>query len=193
MIPALMIMLIVMLCGFLPALNIVGEKEVGTIEQINVSPISQLTFYARQDFTLLDYRVHSLNHKHRNRVAGLWVDTRWQPDYHIYGHGTVYHSHVEHGSGIRQFFTEYAAGHVRNVLFCYGVHPDERIDDTGSVDAVMGPGGDLLYTATLLCRHHACHLSPRSLDSRPDVLLFHARPLRLLFTAVAIFTYKKQN
>lgn len=44
MIPALMIMLIVMLCGFLPALNIVGEKESGTIEQINVSPISQLTF-----------------------------------------------------------------------------------------------------------------------------------------------------
>lgn len=44
MIPALMIMLIVMLCGFLPALNIVGEKEAGTIEQINVSPLSQLTF-----------------------------------------------------------------------------------------------------------------------------------------------------
>lgn len=44
MIPALMIMLIVMLCGFLPALNIVGEKETGTIEQINVTPISQLTF-----------------------------------------------------------------------------------------------------------------------------------------------------
>ena len=44
MIPALMIMLIVMICGFLPALNIVGEKEKGTIEQINVSPIGQLTF-----------------------------------------------------------------------------------------------------------------------------------------------------
>ncbi len=44
MIPALMIMLLVMLCGFLPALNIVGEKERGTIEQINVSPISQLSF-----------------------------------------------------------------------------------------------------------------------------------------------------
>ena len=44
MIPALMIMLIVMICGFLPALNIVGEKEIGTIEQINVSPVSQLTF-----------------------------------------------------------------------------------------------------------------------------------------------------
>ncbi len=44
MIPALMIMLLVMICGFLPALNIVGEKERGTIEQINVSPVFQLTF-----------------------------------------------------------------------------------------------------------------------------------------------------
>ena len=44
MIPALMIMLLVMLCGFLPALNLVGEKETGTIEQINVTPVSALTF-----------------------------------------------------------------------------------------------------------------------------------------------------
>lgn len=44
MIPALMAILIVLFCGFLPALNIVGEKENGTIEQINVTPISKSTF-----------------------------------------------------------------------------------------------------------------------------------------------------
>jgi ABC-2 type transport system permease protein len=44
MIPALMGILIMMLCGFLPALNIVGEKEAGTIEQINVTPVSKGTF-----------------------------------------------------------------------------------------------------------------------------------------------------
>lgn len=44
MIPALMVMIITLLCGFLPALNIVSEKEVGTIEQINVTPVSRLTF-----------------------------------------------------------------------------------------------------------------------------------------------------
>ena len=32
MVPALMVMLLTMLCGFLPALNIVGEKEAGTME-----------------------------------------------------------------------------------------------------------------------------------------------------------------
>lgn len=44
MIPALMIMLMVMVGGFLPALNLVSEKELGTIEQINVTPVSRLTF-----------------------------------------------------------------------------------------------------------------------------------------------------
>lgn len=44
MIPALMVMLITMICGFLPALNIVSEKERGTIEQINVTPVKRSTF-----------------------------------------------------------------------------------------------------------------------------------------------------
>ena len=43
-VPALMVMLLTLLCGFLPALNIVGEKEKGTIEQINVTPVSKFTF-----------------------------------------------------------------------------------------------------------------------------------------------------
>lgn len=44
MVPALMVMMLTMLCGFLPALNIVGEKEKGTIEQINVTPVRRGTF-----------------------------------------------------------------------------------------------------------------------------------------------------
>ncbi|UOK41997.1 MULTISPECIES: ABC transporter permease [Flavobacterium] len=44
MVPALMVMLLTMLCGFLPALNIVGEKEAGTMEQINVTPIPKFIF-----------------------------------------------------------------------------------------------------------------------------------------------------
>lgn len=44
MVPALMAMLLTMLCGFLPALNIVGEKETGTIEQMNVTPVGKFAF-----------------------------------------------------------------------------------------------------------------------------------------------------
>lgn len=44
MIPSLMAILILLMCGTLPTLNIVGEKETGTIEAINVTPVSRLTF-----------------------------------------------------------------------------------------------------------------------------------------------------
>ncbi|WP_020529926.1 ABC transporter permease [Flexithrix dorotheae] len=44
MVPAILIMVLAMICGFLPALNIVGEKENGTIEQMNVTPVKKFTF-----------------------------------------------------------------------------------------------------------------------------------------------------
>lgn len=43
-VPALMVMLLTLLCGFLPSLNVVGEKEAGTIEQINVTPVRKFVF-----------------------------------------------------------------------------------------------------------------------------------------------------
>jgi ABC-2 type transport system permease protein len=44
MVPAIIVILMTILSGFLPALNIVGEKESGTIEQINVTPVGKFTF-----------------------------------------------------------------------------------------------------------------------------------------------------
>ncbi len=44
MVPGLMVVVIMLLCGFMPAVNIVQEKELGTIEQINVTPVSKLSF-----------------------------------------------------------------------------------------------------------------------------------------------------
>ena len=44
MVPAIMIMVLAMVSGFLPALNIVSEKENGTIEQMNVTPVKKRMF-----------------------------------------------------------------------------------------------------------------------------------------------------
>lgn len=44
MIPALMVVLIIIICGFLPTLNLVSEKETGTIEAMNVTPVGKMTF-----------------------------------------------------------------------------------------------------------------------------------------------------
>lgn len=44
MVPALLVMILGMICGFLPTLNIVAEKQSGTIEQMNVTPVKKWTF-----------------------------------------------------------------------------------------------------------------------------------------------------
>lgn len=44
MLPAIMIIVILLVCGFLPALSIVTEKEAGTIEMMNVTPVKPLEF-----------------------------------------------------------------------------------------------------------------------------------------------------
>jgi ABC-2 type transport system permease protein len=44
LIPGILALLVTIIGGFLTALNIVKEKEVGTIEQINVTPIRKLDF-----------------------------------------------------------------------------------------------------------------------------------------------------
>jgi ABC-2 type transport system permease protein len=44
MVPGIVVILVTMVGGFLSALNIVKEKEIGTIEQINVTPIKKYQF-----------------------------------------------------------------------------------------------------------------------------------------------------
>ena len=44
MIPALIVVLLIVICGFLPTLNIVSEKEWGTLDAMNVTPVSKFTF-----------------------------------------------------------------------------------------------------------------------------------------------------
>ena len=47
MVPGIPAYLVTMVRGFLTALNIVKEKEIGTIEQINVTPIKKYHFNAQ--------------------------------------------------------------------------------------------------------------------------------------------------
>ncbi|MDR1518424.1 MAG: ABC transporter permease [Dysgonamonadaceae bacterium] len=44
MLPAFMMLIITLICGILPALNIVIEKETGTIQQINTTPVGKFSF-----------------------------------------------------------------------------------------------------------------------------------------------------
>ncbi len=44
MVPGIMVVLVTMIGAFISSLNIVREKEIGTIEQLNVTPITKLQF-----------------------------------------------------------------------------------------------------------------------------------------------------
>lgn len=44
MLPAFIVLMITLVCGILPSLSIVLEKEIGTIHQINTTPVSKFNF-----------------------------------------------------------------------------------------------------------------------------------------------------
>lgn len=50
MVPAILVFLISLIGGILAALNIVSEKELGTMEQMNVAPVSKTMFIASKLF-----------------------------------------------------------------------------------------------------------------------------------------------
>ncbi len=74
MIPALMVIVLILMGGFLPALNIVGEKEKGTIEQINISPVPRLTFIAAKliPYWIIGFIVLTVTMLVGKLVYGLW-------------------------------------------------------------------------------------------------------------------------
>jgi len=55
MIPGFFVIILTILCGILPALNIVLEKENGTIHQINVTPVHKAWFILAKLTPLLDH------------------------------------------------------------------------------------------------------------------------------------------
>ena len=44
MLPAFIVLMITLICGILPSMNVVLEKEIGTINQINTTPVSKFNF-----------------------------------------------------------------------------------------------------------------------------------------------------
>ena len=125
MIPALMVMLLTLICGFLPALNVVGEKEAGTIEQINVTPVGKFTFIAAKlipywliGFCGADHLFRSGMGTLRHSAGGTFP--------HYLRHGAVFSTG---GVGVRaghiQSFDHVAAGHVCHVVLHAYPYSDE--------------------------------------------------------------------
>ena len=141
MIPAYMVIVIILLGGFLPALNIVGEKEKGTIEQINITPVRKTTFIFAK---LIPYW-----------VLGILVLSVCMLLF-----GPVHLRHLRIRPYSIELLRYHAAGHVRDVLLHTDIHAHERTAHTHILHAPLGSGPDMAEPAPLLHRD-----APRRLPS----------------------------
>ena len=126
MVPALMAQLLMMLCGFLPALNIVSEKEFGTIEQINDS-CKQVHFHSGQADSLLGNRHADPHNQYHSGMVSLWSGSGRSFMAALFLRIAVHYRHFGYGTGSFQLFPNHAAGHVCHVFLCDYHHADERI------------------------------------------------------------------
>ncbi len=125
MIPALMVMLLTLICGFLPALNVVGEKEAGTIEQINVTPVGKFTFIAAKLDTLLADRFCGADHLFRSGMVTL-RHSACRTFSHYLRHGAVFSTGcVRVWAGHIQSFDHVTASHVCHVVLYAYPYSDE--------------------------------------------------------------------
>lgn len=149
MLPALMVIVVTMMCGFLPALNIVGEKEKGTIEQINVTPVSKSAFVICKmiPYVVVAYIV----------VFACLLLTRIGFGYSCQGSppaDCAFYIGAYRGDGVLrpahiEFQRKYAAGNVRNMVFQHGVHADERHFYPDRFNAEVGGNHHLCQSAPL--------------------------------------------
>ncbi len=78
-VPGVLAFLITLIGGFLAALNLVKEKEMGTIEQINVTPLSKSVFLLAKviPFWVMGLVLLSLGMFITWAVYGLWPEGSW--------------------------------------------------------------------------------------------------------------------
>ena len=146
MIPSLMAILIMLMCGFLPALNIVGEKESGTIEAVNVTPVGKWEFILAK---LIPYWLIVWHHFGRKHGAGL-------------SPGIAFGIHLQWlWIGDFQLQRHYATGCVRDVVLCDVPLASERIVHSRAFDASLGLSHHLCQSDALFHRCHPYRLRAR--------------------------------
>ena len=83
MIPALMVMMVTLIRGMLPALNIVSEKENGTIQQINVTPVNKYHFILAKliPYWVIGFIILSIAFLVVGMLYGIWPAGGFLPLY----------------------------------------------------------------------------------------------------------------
>ena len=126
MVPGILVLLVTIIGMFLSSMNVVREKEMGTIEQINVSPVKKYQFVIGKLLPFWFIALFEL-------AFGLTLARI------IFGYSDYRKPVADFRSGIgvfagraghRTFYFHIgkytAAGHVPGLVFCRGFYYDER-------------------------------------------------------------------
>lgn len=126
MVPAIMVMLLTLMCGFLPALNIVGEKEKGTLGQINVTPVTRLAFILSKliPYWLIGLVIFYFVYAFIYMV--LWLSIKRVFAYNIWFCVAVYTCYFRLGTCRFQLRTNYATIHVYYLFLYADIYFDVR-------------------------------------------------------------------
>ena len=176
MVPGIMAFLLTLIGGFLSALNIVSEKEKGTIEQINVTPVPKALFL--QADTVLGDRSYPAHDRRLYRLACLRVVAGGQYGDHLFVCGRLPDSVYRLRSGDLVRLVHPAAGDVYGFLLYDHFCPPERYVHTGQQYAGLGAGTDTYQSAPLFSRSDADGLSERQHFVRPHRALHCRLPVR---------------
>lgn len=163
MIPVLMAMTLILLVSFLPALNVVGEKERGTIEQINVTPVSRIEFILSKMIPywtigifivgfsmILAWKIHDVV-----PAGSVWL---------VFLFNIVYIFTISSlGLTISNYSDNMRQAAICHVLLHCNFYPHQRTDFTYCFDASLGSGGHAPESAALHHNGHARDLSERKL------------------------------
>lgn len=174
MVPGIMAFLLTLIGGFLSALNIVSEKEKGTIEQINVTPVPKALFLLSKLIPFWVIGLILLTIGACDRLACLRVVAGGQYGDHLFVCGRLPDSVYRLRSGDLVRLVHPAAGDVHGFLLYDHFCPPERYVHTGQQYAGLGAGTDTYQSAPLFSRSDADGLSERQHFVRPHRAL-HCR------------------
>ena len=173
MVPGIMAFLLTLIGGFLSALNIVSEKEKGTIEQINVTPVPKALFLLSKliPFWIIGLILLTIGACIAWLVYGLLPVGNMGI---IYLFAAVYRFRLS--DLVR--FVHPATGDVHGFLLYDYFCPPERYVYTGQQYAGLGTGTDTCQSAPLFSRSDADGLSERQHFVRPYRALHCRLPVR---------------
>ena len=162
MIPALMVVLLIIICGFLPTLNLVSEHR---SDECHTGGAVGVRFVETD--TLLGGRYPCRNGRDAHRLAGLRTGAGREYCEYLSGGCPVQPCHVRLGRVHRQPIDHYPAEHLRDVCFHRHLPADGRSVHAYCLHAPVGAVHHLRHPAALFHRNHALGLSERSQLGRP--------------------------